>query len=146
MQDRIIPTLVQGGLTSGKSIINAVCPGLFMTEPNRRWATERPEAIEGIERRTPMGCTGEPEDLGPLADRCADVVGSYLGVEAPVAVIGGELDENGQRVRIDYRTERANLPVEGVALCRFGPDGELTGAFVDENRLRPDEVETFNAR
>ena len=33
---------------------NAICPGVFMTEPNQRWARERPEVIEGIEERTPM--------------------------------------------------------------------------------------------
>jgi NAD(P)-dependent dehydrogenase (short-subunit alcohol dehydrogenase family) len=46
---------------------NAICPGVFMTEPNQRWARERPEVIEGIAERTPMGTTGAPEDIGPLA-------------------------------------------------------------------------------
>jgi NAD(P)-dependent dehydrogenase (short-subunit alcohol dehydrogenase family) len=47
--------------------VNAICPGLFMTEPNQRWARERPEMIEGIRERTPMQTFGAPEDLGPLA-------------------------------------------------------------------------------
>ena len=47
--------------------VNAICPGVFMTEPNQRWARERPEAINGIKDRTPMATFGQPEDLGPLA-------------------------------------------------------------------------------
>ncbi|MGH6903714.1 MAG: SDR family NAD(P)-dependent oxidoreductase [Geminicoccaceae bacterium] len=47
--------------------VNAICPGVFMTEPNQRWARERPEVIDGIKDRTPMAAFGEPEDLGPLA-------------------------------------------------------------------------------
>jgi NAD(P)-dependent dehydrogenase (short-subunit alcohol dehydrogenase family) len=47
--------------------VNAICPGVFMTEPNKRWARERPEVIDGIKERTPMATFGEPEDLGPLA-------------------------------------------------------------------------------
>jgi len=47
--------------------VNAICPGVFMTEPNQRWARERPEVIDGIKQRTPMADFGQPEDLGPLA-------------------------------------------------------------------------------
>ena len=47
--------------------VNAICPGVFMTEPNLRWARERPEVIDGIKERTPMASFGQPEDLGPLA-------------------------------------------------------------------------------
>jgi NAD(P)-dependent dehydrogenase (short-subunit alcohol dehydrogenase family) len=47
--------------------VNAICPGLFMTEPNQRWLRERPEAINGIRERTPMATFGDPEDLGLLA-------------------------------------------------------------------------------
>jgi gluconate 5-dehydrogenase len=47
--------------------VNAICPGVFMTEPNQRWARERPEVIDGIKERTPMASFGQPEDLGPLA-------------------------------------------------------------------------------
>ncbi|MGI9421522.1 MAG: SDR family NAD(P)-dependent oxidoreductase [Geminicoccaceae bacterium] len=47
--------------------VNAICPGVFMTEPNQRWARERPEVIDGIKQRTPMADFGQPKDLGPLA-------------------------------------------------------------------------------
>ena len=87
--------------------------------------------------------------LGPDANRCARLVGFYLGVEAPVEVAGGESDPDTRKVRIDYRTmDLMNAPLEGVALCRFrdAADGKAlaTDAFVDENRLRPDEIEAFN--
>ena len=38
--------------------VNAICPGLFMTEPN---------LIKTITDATPLGRCGEPEELGPLA-------------------------------------------------------------------------------
>ena len=47
--------------------VNAICPGLFMTEPNRQWAESRPEVIKTITDATPLGRCGEPEELGPLA-------------------------------------------------------------------------------
>jgi gluconate 5-dehydrogenase len=47
--------------------VNAICPGVFMTDPNKRWATEQPTAIRGLLDNTPMGEAGDPEDLGPLA-------------------------------------------------------------------------------
>jgi NAD(P)-dependent dehydrogenase (short-subunit alcohol dehydrogenase family) len=47
--------------------VNAICPGLFMTEPNRQWAKSRPDVIKTITDSTPLGRCGEPEELGPLA-------------------------------------------------------------------------------
>jgi NAD(P)-dependent dehydrogenase (short-subunit alcohol dehydrogenase family) len=47
--------------------VNAICPGLFMTEPNRQWAESRPDVIKTITDSTPLGRCGEPEELGPLA-------------------------------------------------------------------------------
>ena len=90
----------------------------------------------------------DSSELGPLADRCGEVTAFYLGVEQPLAVAGGEVDSEAGRVRIDYRTERAGTPVEGVALCHFRAEADgslvLSGAFVDEKRLRPDEIDAFN--
>lgn len=50
-----------------KITVNAICPGVFMTDPNKRWAAEQPAAIRGLVDNTPMGEAGDPEDLGPLA-------------------------------------------------------------------------------
>ena len=33
--------------------VNAICPGLFMTEPNRQWAETRPDVIKTITDATP---------------------------------------------------------------------------------------------
>jgi NAD(P)-dependent dehydrogenase (short-subunit alcohol dehydrogenase family) len=67
--------------------VNAICPGLFMTEANERWAQERPEVIAGIIERTPMGKAGAPEDLGALA--------VYLASDASRFVTGAALVIDG---------------------------------------------------
>jgi NAD(P)-dependent dehydrogenase (short-subunit alcohol dehydrogenase family) len=67
---------------------NAICPGAFMTEPNQRWARERPEVIAGITDRTPMGRTGDPEDLGPLAVYLASDASRYM-TGAALVIDGG---------------------------------------------------------
>jgi hypothetical protein len=96
-----------------------------------------------------LACSEAPRGTDPLAERCAAVVAFYLGVEAPVAVTAADSEPTEGRVRIEYRTQRANLPVDGTAVCRFRSleDGglQLSAAFVDDNRLRPDEVEAFGA-
>jgi gluconate 5-dehydrogenase len=58
--------------------VNAICPGLFMTEPNRRWAKEHPEVIETFVGAVPMGRAGEPEEIGPLAVYLAAPASSYV--------------------------------------------------------------------
>ncbi|MGL4552428.1 MAG: SDR family NAD(P)-dependent oxidoreductase, partial [Gemmataceae bacterium] len=46
--------------------VNAVCPGVFFTDPNRRWAGERPGWREAVEANIPAGRMGEAEEIGPL--------------------------------------------------------------------------------
>jgi gluconate 5-dehydrogenase len=67
--------------------VNAVCPGLFMTEANQRWAREKPEIIDGIVGRTPMAMTGDPADLGPLV--------VYLASDASCFMTGAALVIDG---------------------------------------------------
>jgi NAD(P)-dependent dehydrogenase (short-subunit alcohol dehydrogenase family) len=55
--------------------VNAICPGLFMTEPNVAWAKKNPEVIETFIRAVPMGRTGE---IGPLAVYLASPASSYV--------------------------------------------------------------------
>lgn len=58
--------------------VNAICPGLFMTEPNLAWAKKNPEVIETFIRAVPMGRTGEPHEIGPLAVYLASPASSYV--------------------------------------------------------------------
>jgi len=58
--------------------VNAICPGLFMTEPNVAWAKKHPEVIETFVRAVPMGRTGEPDEIGPLAVYLASPASSYV--------------------------------------------------------------------
>ena len=91
----------------------------------------------------PVGCTPEQRAPGPLGTRCADLVGFYLELGA-VDVTREDSEPETGKVQIDYAVGVR----EGVALCRFRADnGTLvaTGALVDENRLRDDEIAAFNA-
>ena len=58
--------------------VNAICPGLFMTEPNLAWGKEHPEVIETFVRAVPMGRAGEPHEIGPLAVYLASPASSYV--------------------------------------------------------------------
>ncbi len=58
--------------------VNAIAPGGFMTDANRRWFREKPELQKQIEDLIPMGRLGEPAELGPLAVYLASEVSSYM--------------------------------------------------------------------
>ncbi len=58
--------------------VNAICPGLFMTEPNRVWAKEHPEVIKTFMSAIPMGRAGEPDEIGPLALYLASPASTYV--------------------------------------------------------------------
>jgi gluconate 5-dehydrogenase len=58
--------------------VNAICPGLFMTEPNLAWAKKNPEVIDTFIRAVPMGRAGEPHEIGPLAVYLASPASSYV--------------------------------------------------------------------
>lgn len=68
--------------------VNAICPGLFMTEANIRWSEENPEIIETFIQQIPMGKPGEPEDLGPLAVYLAGDASRYM-TGATLVIDGG---------------------------------------------------------
>jgi gluconate 5-dehydrogenase len=67
--------------------VNAIAPGGFMTDPNRRWFRERPEFQKEFETMVPMGRLGEPHELGPLALYLASEASSYM--TGAVLVIDG---------------------------------------------------------
>ena len=58
--------------------VNAICPGLFMTEPNRAWAEKNPQVIETFVSAIPMGRAGDPQEIGPLAIFLASSASSYV--------------------------------------------------------------------
>jgi gluconate 5-dehydrogenase len=58
--------------------VNAICPGLFMTDTNRRWNERRPDVIEAFVKNVPMGRAGEPDEIGPLAVYLASPASSYV--------------------------------------------------------------------
>ena len=58
--------------------VNAIAPGGFLTDANRRWFRERPEFKTDFEALVPMGRLGEPEELGPLALYLASDASSYM--------------------------------------------------------------------
>jgi gluconate 5-dehydrogenase len=58
--------------------VNAIAPGGFLTEPNRRWFREKPGFQQEIETLIPMGRLGEPEELGPLALYLASDASNYM--------------------------------------------------------------------
>jgi gluconate 5-dehydrogenase len=58
--------------------VNAIAPGGFMTEPNRRWFREKPDFQKEIEALIPMGRLGEPDEIGPLALYLASDASSYM--------------------------------------------------------------------
>jgi NAD(P)-dependent dehydrogenase (short-subunit alcohol dehydrogenase family) len=58
--------------------VNAICPGLFMTDANKKWNTTRPDVIQAIVSNIPMGRTGEPEEIGPLAVNLSSPAAAYV--------------------------------------------------------------------
>ncbi len=68
--------------------VNAICPGLFMTEPNIRWSKENPQVIENFKQQLPMDDFGRPEDIGPLAVYLASDASRYM-TGAALVIDGG---------------------------------------------------------
>lgn len=58
--------------------VNAICPGLFMTDANRAWSKTRPEVIDKLVAGIPMERAGEPDEIGPLAVFLASPASGYI--------------------------------------------------------------------
>ena len=58
--------------------VNAICPGLFMTDANKQWNETRPDVIRAIVDNIPMGRTGDPAEIGPLAVYLASPAAAYV--------------------------------------------------------------------
>jgi NAD(P)-dependent dehydrogenase (short-subunit alcohol dehydrogenase family) len=70
--------------------VNAIAPGTFLTDANRRWFKERPELKQEIEGTIPMGRLGEPREIGALAVYLASDASSYM-TGALLVIDGGRL-------------------------------------------------------
>ncbi|WP_370651346.1 SDR family NAD(P)-dependent oxidoreductase [Luteitalea sp. TBR-22] len=68
--------------------VNAICPGLFMTDVNREWNEKRPDVIEAFVKHIPMGRPGNPPEIGPLAVFLASPASSYV-TGAAIVMDGG---------------------------------------------------------
>jgi gluconate 5-dehydrogenase len=67
--------------------VNAIAPGAFLTDANRRWFDDRPELKIEIEGDIPMGRLGDPREIGALALFLASDASSYM--TGSVLVIDG---------------------------------------------------------
>ena len=66
--------------------VNAIAPGTFLTDANRRWFSQRPELKGEIEATVPMGRLGEPGEIGGLAlylasDAASCMTGSLVVID-----------------------------------------------------------------
>jgi gluconate 5-dehydrogenase len=68
--------------------VNAIAPGGFLTDPNRKWYAEKPDLRATFEAQIPMGRLGEPDELGPTAIYLASDASSYV-TGATIFVDGG---------------------------------------------------------
>jgi NAD(P)-dependent dehydrogenase (short-subunit alcohol dehydrogenase family) len=68
--------------------VNAIAPGVFLTDPNRRWFDENPQLRETIEEMVPMGRLGQPREIAPLALYLASDASSFM-TGAVVVIDGG---------------------------------------------------------
>src|SRR5207253_7293644 len=68
--------------------VNAIAPGGFLTDPNRRWFAEKPDLRATFEGMIPMGRLGRPEEIGPLALYLASDASTYM-TGATVLIDGG---------------------------------------------------------
>lgn len=68
--------------------VNAIAPGGFLTDANRRWFREQPSFQQEVEALIPMGRLGEAEEIGPLALYLASEASRYM-TGALLVVDGG---------------------------------------------------------
>jgi NAD(P)-dependent dehydrogenase (short-subunit alcohol dehydrogenase family) len=66
--------------------VNAIAPGVFETDPNRRWFSTKPEFKKLFLAHIPMDRLGQPDEVGPAAvylasDASSNVTGATLVVD-----------------------------------------------------------------
>lgn len=70
--------------------VNAIAPGPFLTDANRRWIGERPEFEAEVAAGIPMGRWGQPEEIAPLALYLASDASRYM-TGSVLVIDGGKL-------------------------------------------------------
>jgi gluconate 5-dehydrogenase len=70
--------------------VNAIAPGPFLTDANRRWIGEKPEFEDEVAASIPMGRWGRPEEIGPLALYLASEASSFM-TGSVLVLDGGKL-------------------------------------------------------
>ena len=70
--------------------VNAIAPGPFLTDANRRWIGEKPEFEGEVATSIPMGRWGRPEEIGPLALYLASEASSFM-TGSVLVLDGGKL-------------------------------------------------------
>jgi NAD(P)-dependent dehydrogenase (short-subunit alcohol dehydrogenase family) len=58
--------------------VNAIAPGVFETDPNRKWFAEKPEFQQTFLDHIPMDRLGVPEEIGPPCVFLASDAASYV--------------------------------------------------------------------
>lgn len=70
--------------------VNAIAPGPFLTDANKRWIGEKPEFEGEVATSIPMGRWGRPEEIAPLALYLASDASSYM-TGSVLVIDGGRL-------------------------------------------------------
>jgi gluconate 5-dehydrogenase len=70
--------------------VNAIAPGPFLTDANRRWIGEKPDFEGEVAASIPMGRWGRPEEIGPLALYLASEASSFM-TGSVLVLDGGKL-------------------------------------------------------
>lgn len=58
--------------------VNAIAPGVFETDPNKKWFAQKPEFRDSFLAHIPMARLGRPDEIGPAAVFLASDASSYV--------------------------------------------------------------------
>lgn len=70
--------------------VNAIAPGPFLTDANKRWISEKPAFEAEVASSIPIGRWGRPEEIGPLALYLASDASSFM-TGSVLVIDGGKL-------------------------------------------------------
>jgi 3-oxoacyl-[acyl-carrier protein] reductase len=70
--------------------VNAIAPGPFLTDANRRWISEKPEFQAEVASSIPLGRWGDPKDIGGLTLYLASEASAFM-TGSVIVIDGGKL-------------------------------------------------------